>query len=181
MPSKIEGPPSAGSPGAAPTPGSIDERALKRVSALFAAGVCVVTTRHASRLHGLTVSAYLTASWNPPLALMSIETLSQSCDFIIAAGVFAVNFLSDRQEFLAERFAGRAPLINTRFDEVPHHFAVTGAPILDGALGWVDCRVEQIIDAGDHSLFLGRVVGLGEGEPGKALAYFARHYRSIEP
>ena len=180
MPSKIEGPPSAGSPGAAPTSGGVDERALKRVTTLFAAGVCVVTTRHAGGLHGLTVSAYLPVSWNPPLALVSIETLSQSCDFIIAAGVFAVNFLSDRQEFLAERFAGRAPLVNAHFDDVPHHLAVTGAPILVWVLGWVDCRVEHIIDAGDHSLFLGRVVGLGEGGPGKALAYFARRYRSIE-
>ena len=181
MPAKIESPPSASGSGASPASGGVDERAMKRVTALFAAGVCVVTTRHAGGLHGLTVSAYLTVSWNPPLVLASIETLSQSCDFIIAAGVFAVNFLSDRQEFLAERFAGRAPLVNARFDGVSYHFEATGAPVLEGVLAWLDCRVQQVLDAGDHTLFLGRVLALGEGQPGRALVYFARRYRTVEP
>ncbi|HEY4690316.1 MAG TPA: flavin reductase family protein [Anaerolineae bacterium] len=162
-------------------PGAIDERTLKRVSAQFAAGVTVVTTRHAGGLHGLTASAYLTASWKPALALVSVESLSQSRDWIQASGIFAVSILSEMQEFLAERFAGRAPLVNARFEGVPHRFEVTGAPILDGALAWLDCRAEQVIEAGDHTLFLGRVAALGEGQPGKALVYFARRYRTVEP
>jgi len=159
----------------------VDERSLKRVAALFAAGVTVVTMRRAGGLHGLTLNAYLTVSWNPPLVLISIDNLSQSVDHIRDAGVFAVNFLSNRQEFLAERFAGRAPLVNTRFEGVPHRFGATGAPLLDNALGWLECRVEKTIEAGDHTLFLGRVVGLREGQRGSALAYFARAYRSVEP
>ena len=154
---------------------------MKRVTALFVAGVTVVTTRRLEGLHGLTVSAYLTVSWEPPLVLVSIDSLSQSLDFVVGSGCFAVNFLSDRQEFLAERFAGRAPLVNARFDGAPHRFEATGAPILQEALGWLDCRVEQVVDAGDHSLVLGRVVAAGEGETGNALAYFARRYRAVEP
>jgi len=177
---KIEGPTPDNTP-ERDAPKSADERALKRIAAQFAAGVTVVTTRREDRLHGLTVSAYLTASWQPPLAAISIDSLSQSCDLIIASGFFAVNVLSDRQEFLAERFAGRAPLVNARFDGVPHHFEATGAPILDGALAWLDCRVEQVIDLGDHSLLVGRVLALGEGATGNALVYFARRYRSLEP
>ncbi len=154
---------------------------MRRITAQFAAGVTVVTTRHAGGLHGLTISAYLTVSWNPPLVLVCIESSSQTCDFIKDGGIFAVNFLGELQEFLAERFAGRAPLVNARFDGAPHRFEVTGAPILEGTLGWLDCRVEQVIEAGDHTLFLGRVVSLGEGAPGKALVYFARRYRTVEP
>ena len=160
---------------------TIDEQTMKRISSLFAAGVTVVTTVHAGGFHGLTVSAYLTVSWNPPLVLVSIQTLNQSCDTIKDSGVFAVTFLSDRQEFLSERFAGRAPLVNSRFDGVPYHIEATGAPILDGGLAWLDCRVEQVIEAGDHTLFLGRVVGAGEGAPANALVYFARRYRHVEP
>ncbi len=154
---------------------------MKRVTDQFAAGVTVVTTRHADGLHGVTISAYLAVSWNPPLVLVSVESLSQSRDYIAASGCYAVNFLSYRQEFLAERFAGRAPLVNARFEGVAHHFEATGAPILDGVLGWLDCRVEQVIDAGDHTLFLGRVVQLGESAQGNALVYYARRYRSVEP
>ncbi len=181
MPSKIVGQSSAQDADASGMSVAVDARTMKRVSALFAAGVTVVTTRRADGLHGLTLSAYLPVSWDPPLVLISIESLSRSRDFILESGVFAVNFLTDLQEFLAERFAGRAPLVNARFDGVPHHFQATGAPILDGALAWLDCRVEQVIEAGDHTLMIGRVAGLGEGAPGNALAYFARQYRSIEP
>ena len=180
MPSKIESqlPAHDARPSGQPT--TVDERAMKRITTQFAAGVTVVTTRHAGGLHGLTINAYLTASWDPPLVLVSIESLSQSRDFIQGSGVFAVNFLSELQEFLAERFAGRAPLVNARFDGVLHRFEITGAPILEGALAWLDCRLEQAIEAGDHTLFLGRVVALGEGAPGKALVYFARRYRTVE-
>lgn len=154
---------------------------MKRISALFPAGVTIVTTRRNGGLHGLTVSAYATVAWDPPLVVVSIESLSQSAEFIKDSGVFAVNFLSEMQEFLAERFAGRAPLVNTRFDGVPHRFEATGAPILDGSIGWLDCQVERVIDIGDHTLFLGRVVKLGEGARDKALVYFNRRYRAIEP
>jgi flavin reductase (DIM6/NTAB) family NADH-FMN oxidoreductase RutF len=181
MPSRIVSQSSEPDAAASGKSAAVDERAMKRVAALFAAGVTVVTTRRAEGLHGLTLSAYLTVSWGPPFVLISVERLSQSRDFIIDSGVFAVNFLTDLQEFVAERFAGRAPLVNARFDGVPHHFEATGAPILDGALGWLDCRVEQVIEAGDHTLILGRVVALGEDAPGNALAHFARQYRSIEP
>jgi len=181
MPSRIVSPSPEQDADSSGKPASVDARTMKRVAALFATGVTVVTTRHVGGMHGLTLSAYLTVSWDPPLVLISVERLSQSRDFIQESGVFVVNFLTDLQEFLAERFAGRAPLVNARFDGVPHRFEVTGAPILDGALGWLDCRVEQIIEAGDHTLILGRVAALGEGATASALAYFARRYHSVEP
>lgn len=180
MPSKIESSPPADDSRASQQ-SAVDSRTLKRIANLFAAGVTVVTTRRLEGLHGLTVSAYLTVSWEPPLVLVSIDSLSQSLDFVIASGFFAVNFLTDRQEFLAERFAGRAPLVNARFEGAPHRFETTGAPILEETLGWLDCKVERAIDAGDHTLILGRVVALGEGQAGNALAYYARRYRAIEP
>jgi len=179
MTSTIESPPDPGS--SQPAFAQVNERAMKRIAAQFAAGVAVVTTRHAGGLHGLTVSPCMTVSWDPPLVAASIESLSQSRDFIQDSGVFAVNVLSEVQEFLAERFAGRAPLVNARFDGVSYHFEATGAPVLEGVLAWLDCRVQQVLDAGDHTLFLGRVLALGEGQPGRALVYFARRYRTVEP
>jgi len=185
MPSKIEGELSGGDTHTDPDPGTtintVDEQATKRVASLFAAGVTVVTTHHAEGLHGLTLNAFMIVSFDPPLVLISIDALTRSAEYIGKCGCFAVNLLSDRQEFLSERFAGRAPLVNRRFDGVPHHFEVSGAPILNDALGWFDCYVEQTIHAGDHTLFLARVVALGEGPPENALVYFNRRYRSLEP
>src|SRR3972149_6763835 len=111
-----------------PSSSPVDEQAIMRISALFAAGVTVVTTVHQGEIHGLTVSAYMTVSWDPSLVLVSIQTLNQTCDYIKDSGVFAVTILSDRQEFLSERFAGRAPLVNPRFDGVPYRVEATGAP-----------------------------------------------------
>lgn len=163
------------------THGGVDEQAMKAVVSLFAAGVTVVTTHHEEGLHGLTLNAFIFVSMEPPLILVSVDSLTRSAEYIKANRGFAVNFLTDRQEFLSERFAGRAPLVNHRFDGVPYHIEVSGAPILDDVLGWLDCRVEKVIDAGDHILFLGRVVALGEGINENALAYFARKYHSLEP
>jgi flavin reductase (DIM6/NTAB) family NADH-FMN oxidoreductase RutF len=184
MPSKIEGELSGGESSIEPDPDTtinvVDEQSIKRVASLFAAGVTIVTTHHAEGLHGLTLNAFMLVSFEPPLVLISIDSLTRSAEYIGQSGGFAVSILSDRQEFLSERFAGRAPLVNRRFDGAPHHFAVTGAPILNDALGWFDCRVEQTIRAGDHTLFLGRVVALGEGPPENALVYFNRRYHALE-
>ena len=184
MPSKIEGTLSS-EPNDEPVPDStthtVDEQSMKRVASLFSAGVTVVTTYYSEGLHGLTLNAFMVVSLDPPLLLISIDSLTRSTEYIGASSAFAVSLLNDRQEFLSERFAGRAPLVNQRFDGVPHHIEVTGAPVIEGSLGWFDCRVEQTFTAGDHTLFIGRVVALGEGPIENALAYFHRRYHSLEP
>ena len=82
------------------------------------------------RLRGVTVSAFSSVSLNPPLALVCIANEAESKEWVAESGVFAVNILSDEQEFLSERFAARAPIVNTHFEGVPYHTAVTGSPIL---------------------------------------------------
>jgi flavin reductase (DIM6/NTAB) family NADH-FMN oxidoreductase RutF len=158
----------------------LTDQTLRRMRGLFASGVTVVTTVHESKLRGVTVSAFSSVSLNPPLVLICIANESESKEWIVESGIFAVNLLSDEQEFLAERFAARAPIVNTRFDGVPYHTAITGSPILADSLAWYDCRVDTMHDGGDHTIFIGRVEAVGFGAEGKQpLVYFANHYQRL--
>ncbi len=158
----------------------ITDQTLRKIRGLFAGSVTVVTTVHAGQLRGVTVSAFSAVSLNPPLVLICIANESESREWIAESGVFVVNILSDEQEFLAERFAARAPIVNARFDGVPYHTAITGSPILAESLAWYDCRVEATHDGGDHAIFIGRVEAVGLGVEGKLpLVYFANRYVGV--
>lgn len=158
----------------------ITDQALRKIRGLFASGVTVVTTVHEGKLRGVTVSAFSAVSLNPPLVLICIANESESKDWIAESGAFAVNILSDEQEFLSERFAARAPIMNARFDGAPYHTASTGSPILVDSLAWYDCRMEATHDGGDHTIFIGRVEAVGFGAGGKQpLLYFANRYMKM--
>lgn len=159
----------------------LTDQTLRKMRGLFASGVTVVTTVHEGKLRGVTVSAFASVSLNPPLVLICIANESESRDWIAESGVFAVNILSDAQEFLSERFAARAPIVNARFDGVPYHTAITGSPILADSLAWYDCRVEATHAGGDHTIFVGRVETVGLGAEGKPpLVYFANRYVGVK-
>ena len=156
------------------------DQALRKMRGLYASGVSVVTTVHDGKLRGITVNAFASVSLNPPLVLICLASESESKEWMAESGIFAVNILSDDQEFLAERFAARAPIVNTRFDGVPYTTASAGSPILADSLAWYDCRVETMYEGGDHTIFIGRVEALGFGEEGKQpLMYFANRYQRL--
>lgn len=156
---------------------ALTEANLRKVRGLFASGVTAVTTALEGRLRGVTVSAFTSVSLDPPLVLISLANENLSCEMIAESGIFAVNILSEEQEFLAERFAARAPLVNESFEGVPYHVEVTGAPILEGVVAWYDCRVAATYDGGDHTILVGRVEAIGFGAPGRRpLLYFANRY-----
>ena len=158
----------------------ITDPAMRRLRGMFASGVMVVTTVHEGKLRGVTVSAFSPVSVDQPLVLVCLANEAESKEWIAESGIFAVNILGDEQEFLSERFAARAPIVNAHFDGVPYHTASTGAPILADSLAWYDCRVEATHDGGDHTIFIGRVEAIGFGTEGKRpLVYFANRYVGI--
>lgn len=157
------------------------EANLRKLRGLFASGVTVVTTALEGRLRGVTVSAFMSVSLDPPFVMIALANEGSAREWVGESGVFAVNLLSDEQEFLSERFAARAPLVNEAFDGVPYHVAVTGAPVLEKSLAWYDCRVQAVHDGGDHTLFVGRVEAIGFGQAGaQPLLYFANRYRQLK-
>jgi flavin reductase (DIM6/NTAB) family NADH-FMN oxidoreductase RutF len=162
--------------------GGVDQESLWATMRRLATAVTVVTTVDNGEYLGITVSAFCLVSLEPPLVLVCIHKDSQVLDAIMDRGAFAVTVLGGHQELLAEMFAGRAPRPDPTFSRIKHRTLVTGAPILDGGLAWLDCRLWQAAPAGDHTILLGTVVAAGvAGDQDDPLLYFGSQYRRLTP
>lgn len=140
----------------------------------FATGVTIVTTKNGDTIHGFTVNAFASVTAEPPTVLVCVNRNNRSHPLISEAGVFCVNILGLEQQPIAEAFQGGEP--HERFKGVAHRSGPTGSPILDNVLAYVDCKVEEEITSGTHTIFIGRVQESGERE-GPPLGYYDRAYR----
>ena len=153
---------------------SFDVRRLRDALGRFATGVSIVTSAAADgRYIGLTVNSFSSVSLDPPLVLWSLSSRSASLPCFKEASHFAIHVLSDRQRELAERFASN---VRERFDGITVREGAGRTPLLDGCAARFNCKVVDIIEAGDHHIFLGEVVDLydAEAESGSLLFYRGR-------
>lgn len=159
----------------------MDAVEFRKVVGHFASGVVVVTSADVASgaKHGVTVNAFASLSLDPTLVLVCIAEASQSHDFLTSRPTFAVNVLSRRQEPLAERFAGRAPLVGPAFDGVAHREGLGGAPLIDGSVAWLECNRQAVYPGGDHSILVGEVVDASLGEDDDPLIFFTGAYTHL--
>jgi flavin reductase (DIM6/NTAB) family NADH-FMN oxidoreductase RutF len=145
----------------------------------FPSGVTIVTLRAGRIDHGFTVSAFVAVSIDPPLVAVVVDRAHLGCDLLRREGtVFAVNILGRDQEELSSRFASSRT--EDRFAAGSWTRAVTGAPVLTGALAWLDCTIENRAEAGDHVVTIGRVRASHVPRPGASpLVYWNRGYRTL--
>jgi flavin reductase (DIM6/NTAB) family NADH-FMN oxidoreductase RutF len=143
---------------------------FRRILGHWVTGVAVIAARSpAGKLCGLTANAVTSVSLDPPLILACIDHSADSHDCVRAAGAFSVSILASDQERVARRFA--AWDIAEKFEGIAYSVGVTGAPILEDALAWIECRVHAEHVAGDHTVFIGEVVG-GDAREGTPLLYY---------
>lgn len=145
----------------------------------FPAGVTVVTLRAGEEIHGLTVSAFVSVSPEPPLVAVIIDHRHNAAPILERPeAVFAVNILGEGQVELSNRFAWVKD--EDRFLAGDWGTAVTGAPILRDALAWVDCRIHSRQSAGTHTIYVGEVLASGVPRPdAPPLLYWNRGYRKL--
>lgn len=153
----------------------IDQSEFRRVIGHFATGVAIVTTcREDGSAAGLTVSAVSSLSLDPTLILVCVDRASDTHPWLERAGTFAVNVMEEgKGETLARRFAGGAT--EEKFRGVAWRPEHTGAPVLDEALAWMDCRVTAALPGGDHTIFVGEVVA-ADAREGTPLLYYRGGY-----
>ena len=155
---------------------AIEKNELRRVKGHFATGVTVITSiRSSGELHGLTANAFTSVSLIPPLLLVCIDKKAESYPCFDESGVFTVNVLAGDQEALSRRFAVTG---GDKFKGVSFRVGANGAPILDGALAYLECKVTQKIDGGDHTIYIGEIEQ-AETKEGKPLLFFRGGYREI--
>lgn len=165
-----------------PAGGGVPDPAGMRVARRrWASGVAVVTARDGDGYRGATVSAFAVVSLDPPLVLVCLDREGRMATAVPVAGAFALSVLERSHEVLAERFAGRAPLVDPRLTGVPHALTAAGNPILRRALAWFDCAVHAVHDGGDHLVVVGRVVETRVGDDtDDPLLFYEGRYRRIE-
>lgn len=152
-----------------PAAGSAAKTPLRRVLGKFATGVAVIASQSDQGPVGVLVNSFTSVSLTPPTVLFCISTGSRTWPYIEKAGSFAASFLADGQRAAAERF-WRSD--HDRFAGSPVTTATTGAPVLSEALGYVDCRVSDILTRDDHYVVLGEVVDAGVLNAGRPLLFF---------
>jgi flavin reductase (DIM6/NTAB) family NADH-FMN oxidoreductase RutF len=154
----------------------------RHVMQTWPSGVTVITIATADKRHGMTASAFTSVSIDPPMVLVVVDRRWRSHDLIVGARAFCVNILAEDQADVADRFAGRHGDMADRFFDLAVHPGATRSPILEAALAHLDCVLHAAHDAGDHSIFVGRVVGGAVHRPdARPLLYHAQGYARLEP
>jgi 3-hydroxy-9,10-secoandrosta-1,3,5(10)-triene-9,17-dione monooxygenase reductase component len=145
---------------------------------LFAAGVTILTVKSGERVHGLTVTGFVTISQSPPLVAVVIDHRGRAYDILEQHdAVFAVNILREGQEELSKRFS---LVKEDRFALGKWRTAATGAPVLEDALAWLDCTVYSRYDTGYNTVYFGEVQAKCTMETGqKPLLYWNRNYHTF--
>lgn len=165
---------------------TVDSNALRATMRQWVTGVTVVTTTTPTpgEYVGMTVSSFTSVSLEPPTVLVCINKNTGTHDPLLAAGTFAVSMLGVGQELISNRFAGFDPTVTThaqRFDGLGLHVAVTGAPLIQGAVGWLDCVVREKVETGTHTIFIGEVVFAQAFTETQPLVYYNRSYQLMTP
>ena len=103
----------------------------------------------------------MTASSTSPLVLVCVISGTTGAESIERNGVFAVNILGADHEPISRYFSSKdRPRGADAFKEIPHTIGVTGAPLLEGAAGFLDCRVHAAREAGDDLKLVCEVVAI---------------------
>jgi flavin reductase (DIM6/NTAB) family NADH-FMN oxidoreductase RutF len=158
--------------------GAGDAARYRQVLGHFATGVTVVTTASGGVPAGLAVNSFTSVSLDPPLVAFCVAHTSSTWPRIRAAGAFCVNILAEDQEDVCRVFASKEP---DKFRGIGWKPAVNGAPLLADVLGWIECDVDAIHEAGDHDLVIGAVRDLAVVREDGPLVFFRGGYGRYEP
>ncbi|MFF2809482.1 flavin reductase family protein [Streptomyces sp. NPDC058000] len=131
---------------------------------------------------GMTATAFLSVSLDPPLVMVSVRNDSRMDDLLAQQPLWAVSVLSGHQRHVAARFAMKGRISDRLlFQDIPSvRGEASGAPLIGGALATLECRTEQRVVAGDHTLVIGRVLAAtASAKDDGPLTYFRGKYRQL--
>jgi flavin reductase (DIM6/NTAB) family NADH-FMN oxidoreductase RutF len=154
----------------------VEPALFRQLLGRFATGVTVLTTRApGGEPIGMTASSVASVSLDPPLVLVSVDRGHEMHGALDAALHFVLNVLAANQEALSRRFAADEP---NRFRGVGFHPNKRGIAVLDGVLAHIECEKQTAIPAGDHTVFIGLVIG-GNVTEGRPLLYYRGGYAGL--
>ena len=150
---------------------------LRALMRRFPSGVAVVTVDLEGERIGLTVGSLVSLSLDPPLVGLAVSRQAALHELLRRAASFGVSLLGEGQEELATRFSRGVPPIALWTGVAVHEGRP--APLLDGALGWLECDTRAEHAVGDHTLFVGEVVAAEPGTPGRPLVHLEQRFVAV--
>ncbi|MEV0280904.1 flavin reductase family protein [Streptomyces sp. NPDC050610] len=170
-----------------PHAGGVSDDEFRAALARLAAGVVLVTAHDPEdgprgEDVGMTATAFMSVSLDPPLVMVSVRNDSRMDDLLERHPLWAVSVLSQSQRHIAGRFAMKGRVSDRLlFEDIPYERGKeSGAPLVGGALSVLECRTEQRVTAGDHTLVIGRVLTAGNpSAEGGPLLYFRGKYGKL--
>ncbi|MFJ8645826.1 flavin reductase family protein [Streptomyces sp. NPDC093546] len=169
---------------AVPHPEGVSNDEFRAAMSRLAAGVVLVTAVEPPLVEdvGMTATAFMSVSLDPPLVMVSLRNGSRMDDLLDEQPLWGVSVLAESQRHIAGRFAMKGRISDRLlFADIPYtRGEASGAPLVGGALATLECRTEQRVVAGDHTLVIGRVLSADFPSPqGEPLLYFRGKYRHL--
>jgi len=153
-----------------------DAASFRSVLGHFATGITVITAMDGDEPVGMAANSFTSLSLDPPLILFCVAHTSSTWPRIEEAGMFAVNILGEDHEALSNLFAKKGA---DRFSQTPWRIGVSGAPVLEEAIAYLDCQFEAEYPGGDHKIIVGRVLDLDMREGARPLLFYRGGYQRM--
>ncbi len=131
--------------------------------------LCLIGSRHGDEWNGMTQSWVTQVSMDPVLMAISVDRKAVTNRLIRGGRSFSVNLWDRDDTSVFRKFSTPAERVGETLNGRPVRVGLTGVPIFEEAVAWLECRVAQVIEVGTHDLFLGEVVDTGFSEGGRGV------------
>ena len=145
------------------------EAAKKTALLMIPYGLYVLGAREGDEINAGTVNWVTQSSFKPPLVSVAIKADSHPYGVVKAAGSFAINVLSADQKDIAQAFFMTVKPEGNQLGPVTFRSGTTGSPILNETPAFWECKVVDVVEQGDHHVFIGEVVEAGINGEGQTL------------
>jgi flavin reductase (DIM6/NTAB) family NADH-FMN oxidoreductase RutF len=137
----------------------MDDQAKSDLLHKLTYGLYVLTSAEGGERGGMLVTWVMQASFDPPMLVVAVQNSAHTTEVMRKSGAFAVNLMADEQRKEAGAFGKKYAKVGDKFADFPHHAgAATGSPILDDALGYLECRIKGWLAGGDHDIAVAEIV-----------------------
>lgn len=153
--------------------------ALRQMMRQVPSPVTIVTAAVYGEMRGITIGSFTSVSLNPPLISFNVAQQARMHPLLLQARHFAVHILKAGQVALSQRFAEPGLSSAEQFEGLAYQRRPEGTPVLEGVLAVLYCRPYRIVEAGDHTIFVGEVIEVEALADGLPLLYYNRTYRAV--
>jgi flavin reductase (DIM6/NTAB) family NADH-FMN oxidoreductase RutF len=139
----------------------MDEQAKKTALRRIPYGLFLLTARSGQDVASATVNWVTQTSFKPPMVVVGIKEGTHPYEVVKSAGAFALHPIGADQKDVAQTFFGTVPPEGNKLGPLTFREGATGAPVINELPAYWECQLRQVVEHGDHHVFVGEVVEAG--------------------